>query len=424
MSVHQVSLIDVKDFGPGALRIGDLNGDGAPDLLLVQSIYETREITCLTAITIRGEVIWQKGTPSASNTRLYSDLPVQVYDWDNDGANEVLYVRQAKYVGARPGIRERADRYEGDATMVVLDARNGQEKKTFPLPAPADDSFLFADLTGRGRRQDLVAKDRYWNLWGVSFEGKVLWHWKGSTGHFPAVADLDDDGKDEVYVGYTLIDHDGKVLFDRHPAGGNPNPHSDANWILRLPDGSWRLAFGNTGVHLLTPDGKELWRANLPEAQHVVAGPFRGDSPAQLAAVERGERTPAGVGTLHLFDLDGKRLWKKVLPPGSWAIAIEEIDWSGAGQPREILAYGFRSVREYAAVYDGAGNVVDTLAVPFKAPGVKVSGKEACYSLRANVWGDSRHEVILYGAAGICIYANARPLAEPTLYNETLYTGM
>jgi hypothetical protein len=55
---------------------------------------------------------------------------------------------------------------------------------TFALPAPADDSFLFADLTGRGRRQDLVVKDRYWNLWGISFEGQTLWHWRGSTGHF------------------------------------------------------------------------------------------------------------------------------------------------------------------------------------------------------------------------------------------------
>ncbi|MFC1672179.1 hypothetical protein ACFL01_03485 [Planctomycetota bacterium] len=425
MAVHQVGVIDVKDFGPGVLRVGDLNGDGAPDLLLVQSVYETRKITCLTAVTIQGKVLWQTGTPSAANTRNYSDLAVQVYDWDNDGVNEVLYIRQAAYVGGNPKYRERADRYEGDAVMVVLDGMTGKEKKTFALPAPADDSFLFADLTGRGRRQDLVVKDRYWNMWGVSFEGKVLWHWKGSTGHFPAVADVDNDGRDEVFVGYTLIDHDGKVLFDHHPAGGNQNPHSDANWILRLADGSWRLAFGNTGVHMLTPDGGELWRVEMPEAQHIVAGRFRNDSPVQLAVVERGmKRTATDTAVLHLLDLDGKRLWKKVLPPGSWGVACEEIDWSGAGRPGEILVYGLRSVREYAAVYNGEGTVVDWLAIPFKVPEPRVSGKEVCSSLRADVWGDSRQEVILYGPTGIGIYTNARPRGVPSLYNETFYTGM
>lgn len=160
----------MKDFGAETLRIGDLNRDGAPDLLFVQSVYGTREITCLTGTTLSGEILWQNGEPAAGNGRIYSDLPVQVYDWDFDGQNEVLYVRQARY--AEPpyegGVRERASRYEGDATMIILDGKTGKEEGNLALPAPADDCFLFADLTGRGRREDLVVKDRYWNMWGVA----------------------------------------------------------------------------------------------------------------------------------------------------------------------------------------------------------------------------------------------------------------
>ena len=73
VTTHLVSLIDVRDFGAETLRIGDLNGDGAPDLLFVQSVHATREITCLTATTIQGEVLWQTGTPSADNGRIYSE---------------------------------------------------------------------------------------------------------------------------------------------------------------------------------------------------------------------------------------------------------------------------------------------------------------------------------------------------------------
>ncbi|MHA1571586.1 MAG: hypothetical protein ACTSWM_07170, partial [Alphaproteobacteria bacterium] len=321
MATYLASKIDVKDFGTLQFRIGDLNADGAPDLLFVQSVFETREISCLTATTIFGRVLWQVGTPSRDNWREYSDLPVQIYDWDGDGENEVLYVKQARYAEPWPAevswARERAARYEGDATMVVLDGRTGQEKSRFPIPSGADDCFLFADLTGRGRREDLVVKDRYWNMWGVAHSGEVLWRWEGSTGHFPAIADLDGDGKDEVFVGFALIDDDGTVLFDQkitppgYPAAG---PHQDASYIVQLADGTWRLLFGNRGIHCLAVDGAELWHHPLAEAQHVVAGRFRTDSEMQVAVINRGQRRDKGEerdpATLYLYDLDGREIWR------------------------------------------------------------------------------------------------------------------
>ena len=424
MTTHLVSRIDVKSFGAETLRVGDLNGDGAPDLLFVQSIPRTREITCLTATTILGEVLWQSGTPSAENGCIYSDLPVQIYDWDNDGRNEVLYVRQARYVGARAsGARERAARYEGTATMVVLDGRTGKERSRFPLPPPADDCFLFADLTGRGRREDLVVKDRYWNLWAVSHEGRVLWQWTGSTGHFPAYGDVDGDGRDEIFVGFALLDHDGKVLFQKDPRGA----HQDAAWMARLRDGTWRLLFGNRGIHCLALDGTELWRHPLGEAQHVVGGRFRADSEVQFAVIDRGRsRTSRGAGsaaTLYLYDPAGRELWRRKGAEGSWATAIVPLNWLGGGKPECILAYG-RGPGQPAVIYDGEGHIVDTLPMQCTAERTPEDRRAHFYCTRADVWGDSRHEVILFGSRGACIYANARPLALPTLYNNTLYPGM
>ena len=309
-----MSQIAPQDFAAETLRIGDLNGDGAPDLLFVQSVFGTREITCLTATTIDGDVLWQNGAPDPNNARIYSDLPVQVCDWDGDGVNEVLWVEQAFYADpvvwdcftgrevtappARPGkfkqgrgwVREHARRYEGHAVLHVLDSRTGKKKGSIPLPAPADDSFLLADLTGGGRRADLVVKDRYWNMWGVSHEGAVLWHYAGSVGHFPAIGDVDGDGRDEVFIGFALIDHDGKVLFQRD-AGAH---HQDAAVVAQLPDGAWRLLFGNHGLHCLTVDGTELWHHPLAEAQHIVAGRFRADSALQFMAIDRGQPRPGG----------------------------------------------------------------------------------------------------------------------------------
>lgn len=442
MSVHPVSVIDVKDFGADAVRVGDLNGDGAPDLLFVQNVYGTRVITCLTATTIQGEVLWQVGKPSRDNGFIYCDLPVQIYDWDNDGRNEVLYVQQARYAELYPDTGyavERAKRYEGDAMMIVLDAATGKEKGRFAIPAPADDSFLFADLTGRGRREDLVVKDRYWNMWGIAHDGRELWHWEGSVGHYPAIGDVDGDGRDEVFVGYALIDHDGRVLFERESKG----EHQDAACVVQLQDGSWRLLFGNGGIHCLAADGRDLWYHPLAEAQHVVPGRFRMDSELQFMVINRGQPvngdwTKRGAATLYLYDLDGRELWRREQPPSSWCSACVKVSWFGPGAPEAALVYNRSPVvmvprgdeRVYMiqpgtpeAIYDGEGNVVDTMTLQYARDPSPADRESGFYALTADVWGDSREEVILSGARGACIYGNARPLSLPTQYNETLYPG-
>lgn len=432
-TTHLVSRIVGKEFLSETVRIGDLNGDGAPDLLFVQNLYGPRNITCLTATTIMGEVLWQNGAPSKDNGRAYCDLPVQIYDWDRDGRNEVLYVRQAVYAGApNPSattVRERADRYEGDATMLVLDGQTGREKTHFALPAPADDSFLFADLTGRGRREDLVVKDRYWNMWGVAHDAKVLWHYAGSVGHYPAIADVDGDGCDEVFVGFALIDHDGKVLFQKDARG----EHQDAAFAVKADDGRWRLLFGNGGVHCLGVDGTAFWEHQLGEAQHVVAGHFQTNAPLQFMVVDRTpvpthRRDANAWANLHLYDLDGRELWRRQMEKGEWCIATRLIKWSGPNQPDGVLVYGYSVERQSppkaARIYNGRGEVVDFLPLQVAPLPGETEFYSDCYGMAADVWGDSREEVILFGSRGLSIYANTRPLDQAPIYNMTLYPGM
>lgn len=78
------------------------------------------------------------------------------------------------------------------------------------------------------------------------------------------------DGKDEVFVGFALIDHDGTELWKLDDEGG----HSDANFIVRA-EGETRLFFGNgdrdpATLYLYDWNGNELWRRVLLHCRHVL----------------------------------------------------------------------------------------------------------------------------------------------------------
>ena len=65
--VHLVSKIVGKDFLSETIRIGDLNGDGAPDILFVQNLYGPRGF----CIYVNTQPL---ATPSLYNMNLYPGM--------------------------------------------------------------------------------------------------------------------------------------------------------------------------------------------------------------------------------------------------------------------------------------------------------------------------------------------------------------
>ena len=68
-------------------------------------------------------------------------------------------------------------------------------------------------MRGQGRAGDIVLKDRYNSLWVFNDKLELLWQAQCNTGHYPFAYDVDGDGKDELFIGYSLFDHDGKQLW-------------------------------------------------------------------------------------------------------------------------------------------------------------------------------------------------------------------
>lgn len=91
--------IDLRDFGTSRqIRFGHLTGTEQWYVVLAQMQKRVSRdaygfISCLTAIDLDGNILWQQGEPSGNSRRLgrvSADMPLQVYDIDGDGADEII----------------------------------------------------------------------------------------------------------------------------------------------------------------------------------------------------------------------------------------------------------------------------------------------------------------------------------------------
>lgn len=194
--------IDVSAAGCGCqLRMGDLNGDGRLDFVMVQpnsgtdDRYFPHSVVAATAYSIDGELLWQIGKPCYEDIEYSADVPAQIYDVDRDGNNEFLCVVSGEFR--------------------IYDGMTGELKRSFPLPdESAHDCIAFADLEGVGYAKNIILKNRFHQIWALDKNFNTLWTYKGNVGRYPIICDLNGDGRDEIIAGNVVFDSDGNVLWE------------------------------------------------------------------------------------------------------------------------------------------------------------------------------------------------------------------
>lgn len=410
--VYSISEVDIRAAGPRCkMLLGDLNGDGRMELLMVQPDnrqdvrYIPHQVGCLTAYDLEGRLLWQTGTPDPGAGSQGSDYPAQIYDIDGDGQLEVLCIM--------------------DGRFLVLNGATGALKESYALPDPeAHDCIIIANLTGGPRASDIILKDRYRRMWALDRHFNLLWTHEGNPGHYPWVYDLNGDGYDEVMAGYDLLDHRGQLLWSCKDL----DDHADCIWVGDVNgDGAPELVVGGSVTVMYDAGGRELWRyAGSVESQHVALGRFRPELPGlQIAGLDRMVREDDGKGlkgrdALFLLDSEGRELWKENRTTAGWlTIAVTMRGWK-EGAPDYILAYR-RGGGVFPSLYDGHMNVV----AEFPTEG---------YALSADLFGSGTEQVIVYTDDRAVVYASrpmdvsaaitGRPLPQPKrLYSSTLYPG-
>jgi hypothetical protein len=374
------------EYGVGRnLRFGDLDGDGQIDILFGQVIHHgpkdrNSELSCITALNLDGKVLWQKGRPDSWKNHLTNDVGFQIHDIDGDGKNEVVYCMNQKIFAA--------------------DGSSGEVKysKPTPLKPPGDhgghnifprilgDSLFFCDLRGLGQDHDIIFKDRYRHIWAMNDKFEVMWTGKCNTGHYPFAYDIDNDGKDEVAIGYSMFDSDGTKLWS---LDDTMEDHADGVAGVKFKENTEPTIFyaaSDAGAFYTDLKGNVLKHHFYGHVQNPAVANFRDDLPGlEIVSINFW----GNQGIIHYFDSNGELYYDfEPVQHGSMCLPI---NWTGKSEEFFVLS---PDVTE-GGMYDGRGRRV----VQFPADGHPYQ----CNAV-LDITGDCRDEVVVWDPYELWIY--------------------
>ncbi|MEO7145068.1 MAG: hypothetical protein ABI165_16345 [Bryobacteraceae bacterium] len=389
---------ETPGFGAGRnVRFGDLDGDGAADLLIAQNIPRVRadgfdQISCVTAVTLDGRILWQLGKPDPRNGLLTNDTPFQIHDIDGDGRNEVVVARNFQ--------------------LQILDGRTGEVKKWVwmpPMPQTGKehpyalengDSIAFVNFSGNKDRHEILVKDRYTHFWIFNNKLELLWKGDGQTGHFPYPFDINGDGYDELMIGYSLWDHTGHRLWSHDT---EIHDHADGIMMGNLspdPKAEPRVyaSCSDEGFMLFDIHGRILKHVRVGHNQSPSVGKFRMDVPGLQYISVNFWKDP---GIITLFDWDGNILAQdEPIHSGS---PMLPVNWRGDGQEFVLLS---------ASAKEG-GMIDGRLRRVVMLPN---DGHPDLTAEALNLTGDARDEIAVWDQKRVWIYTQDRPFKGKRIY--------
>ena len=365
---------------------GDLNGDGTLDCV-IRMDNGNREMSQdpgvpvqLEAFTSYGRSLWRKDI--CYHDHCYgsaNNVPFNVWDMDGDGKAEVITRLQV-----------------GDAVYVaVLDGMTGAVKHKTPWPEMVSDFYKSSTRIHMsvayldGEHPAVVTQTGlYENEVFVAFDAQLREMWRfdsfaetnGSGGHKIEVADVDGDGKQEIFDGTTCLNHDGTVQWSIYRQ--HPDIVSIHDYLLDRPGLEVFYIVESSvhaGVYMVdAASGQIIWKVNReddPRWTHGHTG-WTSDIWAGSPGIECvSNRAGHNDRNLILFSADGRTLLEP-FPYGH-----TPLEWDG-DPTRELLRNG------KIGNFDGKQIVPATKDQP-EFP------KNSQIMMVADLYGDFRDELVL-----------------------------
>ena len=415
--------IDLKNFGTSRqIRFGHLTGTDEWYVVLAQMQKRVSRdaygfISCLTAIDLEGNALWQLGEPSDKTEELgkvSADMAFQVYDIDGDGRDEVIvgWDFEIRILDGRTGTIKKSAKTpfsdDDDADLI------GVPYQTYAFERINPDGIRICNFRGKERPADILIKDRYCRIYALDEDLNVMWKYKSptNTGHCPLPIDIDGDGKDELLVGYKLLDSDGQMLWSYPISEDHTDEIVAGKWMPGEDEGHFACVSGTEGFFIGDFYGNIVARDMIGHAQRVSIANYCPEREGREIVVTNfwGHQ-----GVIFLYDCYGNQIWEmenemngNILAPVNWDGDGTELILTNADAKKGGLLNG-RGVR----------------AVEFPDDGHPVL---CCESL--DLTGDERNELVVWDYHSMYIYTQDDCPKEQTyhpvqfpIYNASNYRG-
>lgn len=429
-------------YGANDASVGDLDGDGEYEIILKWDPSDSRNSAhdgqtgnvLIDAYKLSGQRLWR--IDLGRNIRAgptYTQFIV--YDFDGDGFAEVAFKtapgtidgvsKQVLLAGDDPNadlVNPRGRILTGPEYLTMFNGRTGAAMATVPFQPARGSVTDWGDNYGQrvdqllactayldGQRPSLFTCRGYY-LDSAGRIGKTVlaaWDWKDGKlvsrwifeanptrnqgylaqgNHNLSVADVDNDGKDEIVYGACVIDDNGRGLYSTGWGHGDAMHVSDLDPTRPgLEVFSIQEKFGPQGMNLRDArTGRPHFL--IPSVAAAQSGPDQGEGPGRGVSFNIDPRYPGneswatGAGMTGMHDVKGKRISQK--RPRSCNFAV----WWDGDLLRELLD------NNYIAKWNWTEGTETTLLT---AEGcVSINGTKSNPSLSADLFGDWREEVI------------------------------
>lgn len=415
--------IDLKNFGTSRqIRFGHLTGTDQWFIVLAQAQKRVHRdayahISCLTAIDLDGNILWQKGEPSDNSAilgKISADMPFQVYDINGDGKDEVICGRNFEIQildGATGNVLKSAKTPLSDDDDQSL---IGVPYQTYAFDRINPDGIRIANFSGKERPSDILIKDRYCRVYALNSELEVIWSYRSpkNTGHFPLAIDVNGDGYDELLCGYTLLDHNGKPLWTLPIETDHTDEIVAGKFVTGSEKGYFACVSGTQGFFICDFQGNIISHDYIGHAQRVSVGNYCPDEEGFHIIVSNfwGHQ-----GILYFYDSKGNPIWEMENELNGNVLA--PVNWKGDGS--DLILLNADPAR--GGLIDGSGRQ----AVAFPDDGHPTMCCEAI-----NLCGDARDELVVWDYHALYIYTQEdgplescyEPVKYP-IYNASNYRG-
>ena len=391
----------LAEFGVGrSVRFGDLDGDGEIDVLLGQVVHHgpkdrNSELSCLTAITLDGQILWQKGKPDPWKTMVTNDVAFQIHDLDQDGKSEVIYCMNQELIVADGATGKTIRKTTTPLTPGGKPLSSGHNRFKHIL----GDCIYFLDLQGKGYDSDFILKDRYQYLWAYDSDLNILWDGECRTGHFPYAYDTDHDQKDELLIGYTLFNDDGEKLWS---LDDKLNDHADGVAIVQFDkneEAKVLCAASDEGLFFADLNGNINKHHYIGHVQNPAVANFRDDLPGLETVTVN---FWGNQGIIHLLNKNGDIY--HTFEPNQYGSMCLPLNWTGKSEEFFVLNANSKE----GGAWDGYGRKV----LEFPDDG----HPDMCYAVM-DITGDCRDEIVVWDPHQLWVYTQD----DRRINNDNLY---